>query len=67
VSFLRRIRAWWNKDNLELAEEETRMTPLERDVDKQDFEARKDDVAVRRDTRTEDVDFESDSEPPRDP
>jgi hypothetical protein len=46
VAFLKRLRAWWNKDELERAEEETQMTPAERDVAEEDFEARKDDVAT---------------------
>jgi hypothetical protein len=67
MSILRRIRGWWNKDELERAEEETRMTPAERDVAEEDFEARKDDVAtsggyVGGGAAT---DFERDSEPPR--
>jgi hypothetical protein len=33
---------------VERAEEESEMTPLERDVDREDFEAHKDDVAVTR-------------------
>jgi hypothetical protein len=33
---------------VERAEEESRMTPFERDVDREDFEGRKDDVAAGR-------------------
>jgi hypothetical protein len=66
MALLRRIRAWWNKDELSRAEEETRMTEAERDVAEEDFEARKDDVASRGDYFTGGVaDYESDSEKPR--
>jgi hypothetical protein len=33
---------------VERAEEESRMTPYERDVDREDFEGRKDDIAAGR-------------------
>jgi hypothetical protein len=66
MTLLRRFRAWWNKDALERAEEETRMTPSERDVAEEDFAARKDDVAARGDYLAGGVaDYERDSEPPR--
>jgi hypothetical protein len=66
VALLSRLRAWWNKDELERADEETHMTQAERDVAEEDYEARKDDVATSggylgRATG----DYESDSEPPR--
>jgi hypothetical protein len=65
MTVLRRFRAWWNKDALEVAEEETRMTKSERDVAEEDFEARKDDVALRDDSLAGGaVDYERDSEPP---
>ena len=56
-----------NKDTLERAEEETRMTEVERDVAEEDYEARKDDVAARSDTLAGGAaDYERDSEsPPR--
>jgi hypothetical protein len=42
----------WSKGEdaraVERAEEESRMTPFERDLDHEDFEARKDDVAATR-------------------
>jgi hypothetical protein len=42
----------WSKDEdaraVERAKEESGMTPIERDVDREDFEARKDDVAATR-------------------
>jgi hypothetical protein len=57
------FRAWWNKDALERAEEETRMTQGERDTAEEDYELRKEDVAVRRKGGV--ADYERDSEPPR--
>jgi hypothetical protein len=43
----------WSKSDdarvTERAEEESRMTPFERDVDGEDFEARKDDLVAGRD------------------
>jgi heme-degrading monooxygenase HmoA len=43
----------WTKSEdaraVERAEEESRMTPYERDVDREDFEARKDDLLAGRD------------------
>jgi hypothetical protein len=66
MAVFRRLRAWWNKDALEHAEEETRMTPAERDVAEEDFEARKDDEAARSGLLGGGAaDYESDSEPPR--
>ena len=65
MSLLDRLRSWWNKDTLGRAEEETGMTEHERDVAEEDFEARKDDLAVReRYGALEGADFERDSEPP---
>jgi hypothetical protein len=58
----------WSKGEdaraIERAEEESRMTPFEREQDREDFEARKDDVAATRgpagsaaaDTASEDLD-----------
>ena len=63
MSFLDRIRSWWDKDKVEQAQEETRMTQAERDVAEEDFEARKDDQFVRE--HFPETDFESDAEPPR--
>jgi hypothetical protein len=65
VSILDRIRSWWNRDDLERAEEETRMTTHERDVAEEDFQARKDDVAVRERLLQDGTDFERDSKTPR--
>ena len=66
MAFLRRLRAWWDKDARERAEEETRMTESERDAAEEDYEARKDDVALKSDLLAGGAaDYESDSEPPR--
>jgi hypothetical protein len=66
MALLRRFRAWWNKDALERADEETRMTESERDAAEEDYEGRKDDVAARDDYLAGGVaDYERDSEPPR--
>jgi hypothetical protein len=62
AALLSRLRAWWNKDAIELAEEETRMTESERDVAEEDYEARKQDMRVQ--SRLGEADFERDSEPP---
>jgi hypothetical protein len=60
-----RLRAWWRKDDVEVAEEETRMTPPERDVAEEDYEARKEDTAVRSGQLGRGAtDYERDSEPP---
>lgn len=65
MSFLRRLSAWWNKDELERAEEETRMTESERDVAEEDYEARKDDVQARGGSLAGGAaDYERDSERP---
>jgi len=66
MSFFDRITAWWSKDKLELADEETHMSESERDVAAEDYEARKDDVAVQSGRFMGGVaDYERDSEPPR--
>jgi hypothetical protein len=66
VAFLSRLRAWWNKDELERTEEETSMTPAERDVAEEDYEARKDDVATTGGyLGGAGTDYERDSESPR--
>jgi hypothetical protein len=66
MGLFRRLSAWWNKDALERAEEETRMTPIERDVAEEDFEALKDDVQAREGLLGGGAaDYESDSERPR--
>ena len=64
MAVLRRLRAWWNKDALERAEEETRMTAAERDAAEEDYEGRKDDVATSSYLAGGAADYERDSEPP---
>jgi len=64
MAFLGRLRSWWNKDAVELADEETRMTQAERDSAEQDYEARKDDLAVHQHRLGGGADYERDSEPP---
>jgi hypothetical protein len=65
MSLLGRLRAWWNKDTLERAEEEARMTPIERDRAEEDYEGRKDDTAAASYLGGDAAEFESDAEPPR--
>ena len=67
MSFLDRVRSWWNKDELEQAEEGTHMTAEEREQSEQDYEATKEDMFLRGRLGTEGVDFERDSEPPTHP
>jgi hypothetical protein len=64
MSFLDRIRAWWSKDDVERADEETRMTPEQREYAEEDYQAQRDDVHVAERFGPE-PDFESDSERPR--
>jgi hypothetical protein len=65
MSVFRRFKAWWSKDDLEVANEETRMKPAERDVAEEDYEGRKDDTAVQSGILLGgQADYESDSEPP---
>ena len=60
-----RIRGWWSKDAAERAEEETRMTPEERDAAEEDFEGRKEDVEIRSGRLAGGAaDYESDEKPP---
>jgi hypothetical protein len=65
MALLRRLRAWWNRDAVALAEEEARMTQAERDVAEEDYEGRKGDVAARRGLLGGVADYERDSEPPQ--
>jgi hypothetical protein len=68
AGFLNRLRAWWSKDTLDEAEQETRMSQSERDVAREDYEGRKDDVLASGETLAGGSgDYERDSEPPRDP
>jgi hypothetical protein len=64
MSFLDRIRSWWSKDEIERAEEETGMTPEEREAAEEDYQGRKDDMQVGERFGTTGVDFERDSERP---
>lgn len=64
MSLTDRIRAWWSKDDADVAEEETRMTPAERDVAEEDYEARKDDSELEGHYEGGQADYERDSEPP---
>jgi hypothetical protein len=67
MELLRRLRAWWNRDALERAEEEARMTEGERDSAEEDYEGRKDDVATEnRYAGGDAAEYERDSERPRD-
>jgi hypothetical protein len=66
MSVFRRLKAWWSKDDLEVADEETRMTSAEREVAEEDYEARKDDTDVQRGSLLGgQADYERDSEPPK--
>jgi hypothetical protein len=66
MALLQRFRAWWTKDEVARAKEETRMTEAERDVAEEDFEGRKDDVATRSGYLAGgSADYDRDSEPPR--
>jgi hypothetical protein len=68
AGFLNRLRAWWNKDALAKAEEETHMSQQERDVAEEDYEARKEDQSISGGRLAGGTaDYERDSEPPRDP
>jgi hypothetical protein len=68
ASLWKRLRTWWNKDALELAGEETRMTPAERDIAQEDYEGHKDDILARGERLAGGAaDYERDSNPPRDP
>jgi hypothetical protein len=57
MTFLERMRAWWNKDALEREEQE--------ELAEEDFQGRKDDVAIRGRLGGGAADYEGDSEPPR--
>jgi hypothetical protein len=68
ASLWKHFHAWWNRDALELAEEETRMNEHERDGVKEDFEARIDDTQVEDSGLAGGIaDYEQDSEPPSKP
>lgn len=66
MSVFSKLRAWWRKDALETAEEETRMTPEERDKAERDYQGMRDDTAVKSGRMgLGAADYERDSEPPR--
>lgn len=67
MSFVGRIRLWWNRDKLQLVEEDAQLPEHEREVDEQDFEGKMDDVRVQEYYSPPGTDFERDSEPPRHP
>src|SRR5438445_548473 len=48
VGVFRRLCVWWNKDVYEVAGEETWMTPAERDVAQEGYEARKDNPTTQK-------------------
>jgi hypothetical protein len=66
MSVFDKLRAWWRKDDLETAEEETRMTPEERDEAERDYQGLRDDTAVKSGRLgLGAADYERDSERPR--
>jgi hypothetical protein len=67
MTFLERIRVWWNKDAVEREEQEelADVSRAERDAAEEDFQGRKDDVAIRGRLGGGAADYEGDSEPPR--
>jgi hypothetical protein len=66
MSVFDKLRAWWRKDDLETAEEETRMTPEERDEAERDYQGMRDDTAVQSGRLgLGAADYERDSERPR--
>ena len=68
AGLVKRLRGWWNKDALVRAEEETRETRHERDVDEEDYEARKEEQAIQSSGLAGGItDYERDSEPPPKP
>jgi hypothetical protein len=63
-----RLSGWWSRDKLERADEGTHETQQERDIEQEDFEAQKDDVAIKGDFYAGGVaDYEHDSEKPGHP
>jgi hypothetical protein len=66
MSVFDRLRAWWNKDKLEGAEEKAHMTEHERDLADRDYQGYRDDVRVEKGRMLGGVaDYERDSERPR--
>jgi hypothetical protein len=67
AGFLKRLTGWWDRDAVEKATEETRLTQAERDVADEDYEGHKDDVFIKNERFAGGAaDYERDSEPPRD-
>lgn len=64
MALLKRLHAWWKKDNTELLQEEATMSKQERVVAEEDYEAYKDDMQIRGRNigRGGDADYERDSE-----
>jgi hypothetical protein len=71
MGLMDKVKSWWRKDDLAEADEETGMTPHEREVVDEGYEGRKDDLEAQRgalDTipaSETGTDFEADSRPPR--
>ena len=66
MSVFDKIRSWWSKDALETAEEETHMSPAERDLAERDYQGMRDDTRVQSGRMMGGAaDYERDSEPPR--
>ena len=64
MSIFQKLQAWWSKDALETAEEETHMTPEERDEAERDYQGMRDDTEVKggRNLGLGDADYERDFE-----
>jgi hypothetical protein len=66
MSIFSKLQAWWRKDAVETAEEETHMTPEERAEAERDYQAIRDDTKVQSGRfGLGSADYERDSEPPR--
>jgi hypothetical protein len=66
MSVFSKLQAWWRKDALETADEETRMTPEERAKAERDYQAMRDDTRVQSGRMgLGAADYERDSERPR--
>jgi hypothetical protein len=66
MSIFSKLRSWWSKDARETAEEETRMTPEERDEAERDYQGMRDDTYVENSRLgLGAADYERDSERPR--
>jgi hypothetical protein len=66
MSIFSKLQAWWRKDAVETAEEETHMTPEERAEAERDYQAIRDDTYVENSRLgLGSADYEGDSERPR--